>query len=121
MKPPDADVTSDFITLGASTPSGSGDAEDPRVTRAVEEYMAAVAAGRRPERSAFLATHGEIAEELAECLEGLEFMQSIAPRIQRQALSAAPDTTVLDAALANPLGDYQLVRELGRGGMGVVY
>jgi serine/threonine protein kinase/tetratricopeptide (TPR) repeat protein len=121
MNLPDADPTSDFVVPAVDESSGPGEAEDPRVTRAVEEYMAAVTAGRRPDRSAFLASHPEIAEELAECLEGLEFMQAVAPRIQRQALAAAPDAAVLDPSLANPLGDYQLVCELGRGGMGVVY
>src|SRR5207249_8853022 len=98
VNPPDTDPTGDFVTPAGSEPGGSGEAEDPRVTRAVEEYLAAVRAGRRPERQAFLADHAEVAGELAECLEGLEFIQAAAPRFQCQAWGVAvpPDAGAPD-------------------------
>jgi serine/threonine protein kinase len=115
VNPPDTDATGDFVTPADSKSSRIGESEDPRVTRALEEYLAAVRSGRRPERRAFLAGHADIAEELADCMEGLEFIQSAAPHLQRHV------NEVPDSLPANPLGDYRIVRELGRGGMGVVY
>jgi eukaryotic-like serine/threonine-protein kinase len=113
----------DGPSLEATAPAGPGngpspDSEDPRVTRAVEDYLAAVRAGRPPQREAFLTGHPEIAKELAECLDGLEFLREAAPKLQRRALTAAD---LPDAPPASPLGDYRIVGELGRGGMGVVY
>ncbi len=105
-------------------PRGSGPSlDDPRVLRAVQEYLAALEAGHRPEREKFLARHAEVAPALAECLEGLDFLRSAAPRLKqsaadRPAVAAAPAEELSPAA---PLGDYRLVREVGRGGMGVVY
>src|SRR5712692_9367478 len=51
---------------------------DPRVARALEEYLAALETGTAPVRDQFLANHGEIAGVLAECLEGLEFIRGAA-------------------------------------------
>jgi serine/threonine protein kinase/Flp pilus assembly protein TadD len=86
-------------------------AEDPRVLQAVEEFLAAQRAGRLPDRGEFLARHADIAPALAECLDGLDFIQAAAPRLQAPA-GAAP---------ASPLGDFRLLRVVGRGGMGIVY
>ena len=47
--------------------------------RAVEEYPAALQAGQRPDRHEFLARYPEIAAALADCLDGLEFVQAAAP------------------------------------------
>src|SRR5262245_43028760 len=89
--------------------------EDPRVALAVEEYLAAERAGRRPNRDQFLARHPEIAGELAECLEGLAFIQGAAPRLQRLAVGESPNPGNPSAAAlpAEPLGDFRIVRELG--------
>src|SRR5262249_913381 len=95
--------------------------DDPRVVRALEDYSAAVRAGRKPDRHEFQARYPEIAEVLAECLEGLESLQAAGPRLQ--APGEARGTVAAGAELCpeGPLGDYRLVREVGRGGMGVVY
>jgi WD40 repeat protein/serine/threonine protein kinase len=109
----------EFRTPSAASASASP-LDDPRVFRAMEEYAAAMASGRKPERQTFLACHPDIAEPLAECLDGLEFVCTAAPELSE---AGADRSTALadEVQPATPLGDYQVVREVGRGGMGVVY
>jgi serine/threonine protein kinase len=98
-------------------------AEDPRVARALEEYLAALEAGTRPDRAHFLADHADIAPSLAECLDGLDFIRTAAAQVQQPEATgplAAP-APATEIHPEGPLGDYRIVRELGRGGMGVVY
>jgi hypothetical protein len=92
-------------------------AEDPRVLRAVEEILAAEQAGRRLDRDALLAHHPDIAPLLAQCLDGLDLIQAAAPLLRDP--SGGPGD--LDLAVGGQLGDFRLVRPIGRGGMGVVY
>lgn len=97
--------------------------DDPRLVDAMREYMSAVDAGKRPNRQEFLGRHSEIATELSACLQGLAFLDSAVGQmrsgIDRQLSSArASDAGV---PTSQPLGDFQLIREIGRGGMGVVY
>jgi WD40 repeat protein/serine/threonine protein kinase len=92
------------------------------VLRAVEEYQAAWQAGGRPDRAEFLARHADIAAALAECLDGLEFIQAAAPRLQQSAGALAAGADLAGAEPAEGLlGDFRILREVGRGGMGVVY
>jgi serine/threonine protein kinase/WD40 repeat protein len=97
--------------------------DDPRLVRVLEEYLAALEAGDRPQRDALLARHPDLAGELAECLDGLEMMQVLAgPGDANSApVLETPPVGTLDRAPAVPLGDYHLLREIGRGGMGIVY
>ncbi|MEX2141999.1 MAG: protein kinase [Pirellulales bacterium] len=94
--------------------------DDPRVTSAVEEYLAALEHGARPKRGEFLADHADVAGPLAECLDALDFLHTAVGglRVDR---GAADALTPSDGASAGVLGDFRIVRELGRGGMGVVY
>jgi serine/threonine protein kinase len=98
------------VTTGDNPPA----LDDPRVTEALEEYLAALEAGQRPSRQAFLARHPAIADALAECLAGLDALhEASAP--------AAPPAAPAEWQPGTPLGDFRIVREIGRGGMGVVY
>jgi serine/threonine protein kinase len=98
-------------------------ADDPRVVQALEEYAAALKAGQKPDRHEFQARYPEVAEALAECLEGLEFVQAGAPLLQPPAggLPTTGSATATEFCPEGPLGDFRIVREVGRGGMGVVY
>ncbi len=64
-------------------------------------------AGRLPDRAALLARHPELAKAL-ECFDALD----------RLALAAAPPPT---QEHITDFGRYELIEEIGRGGMGVVY
>jgi hypothetical protein len=87
--------------------------DDPRVVRAVEEYVSALEADAAPDREAFLARHADIRPALAGCLDGLQLIRAARPQ-----LDAIP---AVDDPVAAPLGDFRILREVGRGGMGVVY
>jgi serine/threonine protein kinase len=89
----------------------------------LEEYRAALEAGHRPDRQVFLARHAEIAEALADCVDGLDFVHAVAPALSdigtgRPASDADTSTAI---PRGTPLGDFRILREIGRGGMGVVY
>jgi serine/threonine protein kinase/tetratricopeptide (TPR) repeat protein len=113
MNPPE------LARAAGASPNGSGSGpDDPRVLRAVEEYLAALEAGDAPRRADFLARHADIAARLGDYLDGLEL-------IHRAGSAAGPPSAGTaaadDLAGAEPLGDFLLLREIGRGGMGVVY
>jgi tetratricopeptide (TPR) repeat protein len=87
--------------------------------RALDAYLAAVEAGTAPPREQFLEHHPQLADDLDACLAALRFIgrAAEAPR----ALAAGAAAEPLPEAPPGQLGDYRLVREVGRGGMGVVY
>ncbi len=117
--------------MSAGDPQTTGPAgpelDDPRVIRALEEYLEAIESGERPNRHAFLARHGDIADALARCLDGMEALHvavspSSAPRILSP--SAGGQAEAPPAGTWGPgsmVGDFRIVREVGRGGMGIVY
>src|SRR5262245_12042975 len=100
----------DEKTSGIETSASMSD--DPRIVQALEEYSAAVQSGRRPNRDEILSRYADVANELRECLEALEFVQGVGPGV-------SPAAVVNEPGLEGTLGDYRIVREVGRGGMGV--
>jgi tetratricopeptide (TPR) repeat protein len=101
---------------------GAEPGREARLAQALEEYRGLLEAGAAPDRAAFLARHPEMAEELAECLSGLEFVHAVAPALSGAAAeNASAENLGAGLRLGAPLGDFRLIRELGRGGMGVVY
>jgi serine/threonine protein kinase len=106
-----------------STATFSGSAnrpeDDPRVSAALEEYLDRLREGGRPDRRAFLAEYADVADVLTPCLDGLELVQAAAPDLPlREAVAEMPE---VELPAASRLGDYRILRQVGRGGMGVVY
>ncbi len=105
------------------------DAPDPtreqRVHEAVAEYLEALEAGRAPDRRQWLGRHPDLAAELESFLAGHDAVARVAGPVRAP---EAPTLAVGEApAPAAPLGsvryfgDYELLEEVARGGMGVVY
>jgi len=69
-----------------------------------------------------LGEYPEIADELAACLDALGFVHQVVPQLRDQAKDATGERPKLpDVQPVGSLGDFQILREIGRGGMGVVY
>src|SRR5690349_6998673 len=68
--------------------AGSG-LDDPRVVQAMEEYLKLLQAEERPDRDAFLARYPEVADALAMCLQGLDFVHAAGADLSRP--DAGPD------------------------------
>jgi serine/threonine protein kinase len=96
-------------------PEGQAD-DDPRLLRAAQEYLAELEAGRRPDRRQYAVRFPDLADALTPYLDALDLFQA-APRLH----SSAGRLAAAGPPPAEPLGDFRIVREIGRGGMGIVY
>src|SRR5262245_39897430 len=95
-------------------PPGPRTLTDGKLADLVEELTERLQAGENVDVSAVLAAHPEHAERLALLL----------PTLGAAAALAAPPEPVSEHVGPPPneeLGDFRLIREVGRGGMGVVY
>jgi WD40 repeat protein/serine/threonine protein kinase len=92
--------------------SATSESVEALVSQVTDEFMAQLAGGERPEIEAYASRHPQIAMVLRELLPALQVLR--AP----PADAAAPAST---HEAKGCLGDYRILREVGRGGMGVVY
>ncbi len=96
----------------------TGDEREEQVDRAVVEYLRAEAAGQPPDREQFLQEHSTIAEELQRFLADRDEVARLAAPLRE---AATPLSSESPADFPAVFGAYELLEEVGRGGMGVVY
>lgn len=107
-----------------SAPASFQSDRDRRLDEAVAEYLEAIDAGRRPDPAHWLNRFPDLAPELERFFAGQEQVRSLLGSLVSP--PAADDPTPPSAvcppgAELRALGDYELIEEIARGGMGVVY
>jgi hypothetical protein len=85
----------------------------------VEEVTARLQAGEAVDEEALVLAHPQHAQRLRELLPALRLLADLGSSADATGPVALPPAAAED--LAGTLGDFRLVREVGRGGMGVVY
>jgi WD40 repeat protein/serine/threonine protein kinase len=85
-----------------------------------ESFLERFRAGERPALAEFTAAHPELADQIRELFPALIEMEQ-AGSAGTPATGAAAPGDGAGGTLLESLGDYRIIREVGRGGMGVVY
>jgi serine/threonine protein kinase len=104
-------------------------AREDRRNQVLLDYVEALEGGREPDRDRLLAEHPDLQPDLEAFLAGHDEMTRLTAPIR--AASRGGGRALVDGVPAEPeeqrltglgeLGDFRLLREVGRGGMGVVY
>jgi serine/threonine protein kinase len=99
-------------TNGTALPAGAEQAAYLVYGQIAEEVNACLAAGRTPDVEALAERHPPLAAQIRELVGALLLLHQVGPE------GEAPPPPVCTPGM---LGDFRLVREVGRGGMGIVY
>lgn len=87
------------------------------VEELAEEFVGRHRRGERPSIDEYTENHPDLADEIRELFPALVTMEQLKPGT----MDATGGFTTADGQPPSKLGDYRILREVGRGGMGVVY
>jgi hypothetical protein len=115
-----------------NSPSPDNTERSARLDELIAAYLEAVEIGRSPDRDAWLAEHPDLADDLRQFFANHDRMAQVGAPLRAVAPVAAPPSEAATLAPTAPptdpllgkvryFGDYELLEEIARGGMGVVY
>jgi WD40 repeat protein/serine/threonine protein kinase len=85
-----------------------------------EEFLERHRQGERPALKEYVDRHPELAAEIRQVFPAMAMMENIA--LADDSVAGGPEAGAVPAAIPlQQLGDYRIIRQVGQGGMGVVY
>jgi eukaryotic-like serine/threonine-protein kinase len=102
-------------------PAENAPPDEERLLQVVQQYVRELEAGHHPNRQEWNTRHPDLQPRLNECLEGLTFMHEVGAAMKSGETQTSASLLGIGMQPGMPLGDFKIVREIGRGGMGIVY
>ena len=90
------------------------------VGKVAEAFLARYRRGERPSLTEYTETYPELAEQIREYFPALVVMEELGS-VEGPRAEASGGTVPHEGKVPEQLGDYRILREVGRGGMGIVY
>src|SRR5579883_1808124 len=107
------------MTSGRRSVAPSGE-EELAIADLIEEFASRLQAGETIDPESFAAAHPAYAEKLRGLLPGVQVLTNLDPSGSDSG-SDGGQTRSREGTISGVLGDFRIFREVGKGGMGIVY
>jgi serine/threonine protein kinase/tetratricopeptide (TPR) repeat protein len=107
-------------TVDVATELPVQQADQVALALVLEEYLIALEQGTAPSENELIAAHAHLANELRPYLDSLQLLHAAVCGLRESPAANFRSPSAVEGE-RRQIGDYQIVREVGRGGMGIVY
>src|SRR5579875_2564632 len=94
---------------------------DALLEQLAEEFVERHRRGERPALSEYVNRHPDLAEEVRDLFPALVQIEKLKPASGDLTGDFVPSTAPPDERIPERFGEYRILRQIGQGGMGIVY